>query len=56
MPLVEETINRISGATWISKIDLQSAFFSLPLAMSARDKTAFMRACTDCASPLYLWD
>ena len=42
MPLVEETINRISGSTWISKIDLQSAFFSLPLAMSARDKTAFM--------------
>ena len=42
MPLVEETINRISGATWISKIDLQSAFFSLPLAEWARDKTAFM--------------
>ena len=42
MPLAEETINRLAGSKWLSKIDLQSAFFSLPLAEGARDKTAFM--------------
>jgi hypothetical protein len=39
---VEESINRLGGSRWLSKIDLQSAFFSLPLAESSRDKTAFM--------------
>ena len=42
MPLAEESINRLGGSRWLSKIDLQSAFFSLPLAESSRDKTAFM--------------
>jgi hypothetical protein len=41
MPIAEETINRLAGSRWLSKIDLQSAFFSLPLAENSRDKTAF---------------
>ena len=42
MPLAEECMQRLAGSKWLSKIDLQSAFFSLPLAENARDKTAFM--------------
>ena len=42
MPIAEDTINRLAGSRWLSKIDLQSAFFSLPLAMNSRDKTAFL--------------
>lgn len=41
-PLIEEIIAKTSGAEWFSTLDINSAFWSIPLRIKDRYKTAFV--------------
>ena len=41
-PDVTETLHQVAGHRWVSKIDLSSAFWQIPLHPKSRDYTAFM--------------
>jgi len=41
MPQVDDLIDRLSGAVYISTIDLTRGYWQVPLAKEAREKTAF---------------
>lgn len=41
MPLIDNILNKLRDAKYLSSIDLKSAFFQIPLEESSRPKTAF---------------
>lgn len=42
MPDIQETLDQLAGATWVTSLDLGSAFWQLPLAEESRDCTGFI--------------
>lgn len=42
LPLVDHILNKLSGAQFLSSIDLKSAFWQIPLEASSCEKTAFV--------------
>lgn len=42
LPLVDHILNKLSGAQFLSSIDLKSAFWQIPLETSSCEKTAFI--------------
>ena len=41
LPRVDESLDLVSGSAWFSSLDLRSGYYQMPLAPSARPKTAF---------------
>ena len=41
MPRIDELINRVGGATYISTLDLVKGYWQVPVAQEDRAKTAF---------------
>ena len=41
MPCIEDLLNQVSNAVWLSKIDLNKGFYQVPLGRASQEKTAF---------------
>ena len=41
MPCIEDLLNQVAGATWLSKLDLNKGFYQVPLSTHSQEKTAF---------------
>ena len=41
MPCIEDLLNQVAGATWLSKLDLNIGFHQVPLSTDSKEKTAF---------------
>ena len=41
MPCIEDLLNQVAGATWLSKLDLNKGFYQVPLSTDSQEKTAF---------------
>ena len=41
MPCIEDLLNQVSDAVWLSKLDLNKGFYQVPLSRGSQDKTAF---------------
>jgi len=42
LPLIDNCLNVLSGASWFSTLDLCSGYYNIPIAESDRDKSAFI--------------
>ena len=41
--MVQELLDNVAGATWLTKLDMNKGFYQLPLDKNSQDKTAFVR-------------
>ena len=41
MSCIEDLLNQVSNAVWLSKIDLNKGFYQVPLGRASQEKTAF---------------
>ena len=41
MPCIEDLLNQVSNAVWLSKIDLNKGFYQVPLGRASQEKTVF---------------
>ena len=41
MPMVQELLDKVAGATWMTKLDMNESFYQVPLDKNSQDKTAF---------------
>ena len=41
MPYIEDLLNQVAGATWLSKLDLNKWFYQVLLSTDSQEKTAF---------------
>ncbi|KAJ8006814.1 hypothetical protein DPEC_G00111130 [Dallia pectoralis] len=41
IPRIDESLDHVRGSSWFSSLDLRSGYWQVPLAPSAREKTAF---------------
>ena len=41
MPLIQELLDNVAGAKWLTKLDMNKGFYQVPLDQDSEDKTAF---------------
>ena len=41
IPCIEDLLNQVAGATWLSKLDLNKGFYQVPLSTDSQEKTTF---------------
>ena len=41
MPLIQELLDNVAGAKWLTKLDMNKGFYQVPLDEDSEDKTAF---------------
>ena len=41
MPMVQDLLDNVAGATWLTKLDMNKGFYQVPLDKYSQDKTAF---------------
>ena len=41
MPVVQDLLDDVAGATWLSKLDMNKGFYQVPLQTGSQEKTAF---------------
>jgi len=42
LPLIDNCLNALAGASWFSTVDLRSGYYNIPIADEDRDKSAFI--------------
>ena len=42
LPLIDNCVNAVAGASWFSTLDLRSGYYNIPIADEDRDKSAFI--------------
>ena len=42
LPLIDNCLNALQGASWFSTLDLRAGYYNIPIAKEDRDKTAFV--------------